>query len=254
MTKDKQLPVSTIHIGGSFGKNTMLKNHREVDIVFFLSHKLTATGLDPILNYLLKRIRKIFSKAGAKKRRKSISLTYRNIEIDLLPALQVNHPVDFQYLNEKEQMLYEPSATKWHVQFCKERGQFYQDNVRIVKYWIQKQPNKPKTEYCSSFILELLVAHIFDKYQPQTYKDAFLNLLTWIKNTKLDAIIVFNDFYHFTQPPAKNWEGLSVYDPGNPWNDVAASFTKEETLLNYTGYTLNRIEEDAWHSIFGSPF
>lgn len=254
MTTDTQLPVSTTHIGGSFAKNTMLKNRREVDLVFCLSHKHTETQLNPILNYLLKQVRLIFKNSNPKKHRKAISLTYRNIEIDLLPALQVNRPSDFQHFNAAEQTLYDASATKWHVQFCKNREQFYQDNVRIIKYWIQRQPNLPKTKYCSSFLLELLVAYIFDHYQVQSYEDVFLTILNWIEETELDAIIYFNDFYRFTQPPAKKWEGLSVYDPGNPWNDVAASFTKEEAFLNYTRYTLKWIKKDAWHSIFGSPF
>ena len=254
MTTDTELPISTTHIGGSFGKNTMLKNRREVDLVFFLSHKLDATRLDPILNYLLKRIGQIFPKAGAEKRRKAISLAYHNIEIDLLPALQADSPINFQLLNEEEQILYKTGLSKWHVQFCKKQGQFYQDNVRIVKYWVQRQPNKPKSGYCSSFLLELLVAFIYDQYQPRTYKDSFLNFLNWIVDTELDVTIAFEDFYYYNQLPAKKWEGLSVYDPGIPWNDVAVSFTKEETFLNYTRYTLNRIEEDAWHTIFGPPF
>jgi len=126
------------------------------------------------------------------------------LKIDVAPVLFAGEPDDKGHLITRQGQRVLTSVTL-HLRFIEERkrqaGRGYAELIRLLKAWIREGKRLDGSLRCKSFLLELLVAHLWESgwhgtpLQVDDYPRAFEQVLSYIATTGLKTPIVFEDYY-----------------------------------------------------------
>lgn len=197
------------------------------------------------------------------------------LKIDVAPMLYDGQPDDQGYLVTRQGDRVLTSVTL-HLRFINDRkraaGRGYAELIRLLKAWIREAKRLDEDLRCKSFLLELLVAHLWETdWHGETlavddYPHAFEQVLGYIAHTKLSAPIWFEDF-HGPEELADSDDPIQVWDPVNPENNVARSYTAadRDRLVDRAGEALDEISwaamapsrgaaNQAWKTLLGPSF
>ncbi|UGQ13557.1 nucleotidyltransferase [Yinghuangia sp. ASG 101] len=209
--------------------------------------------------------------------RHAVGITLRGtgLKIDVAPVLYNGEPDDQGYLVTRQGDRVLTSVTL-HLQFIRERrkkaGPGYPELIRLLKAWIRTSKDRDPDLRCKSFLLELLVAHLWETgwngepLQVNDYPRAIEQVLAYIARTGLKSPIVFTDYYKADEV-AQSWEPIQVWDPVSPENNVASSYTQEhrQRLVELATTALDSVAwaavsptkgdaYDAWRELYGPTF
>jgi hypothetical protein len=125
---------------------------------------------------------------------------------------------------------------------------------------------------CKSFLIELIVAHLWDNgwngehLAVTDYPRAFEQALSYIARTELRTPIAFSDFYPVSAVVSTR-DPIQVWDPVNPANNVARSYTDSDrqklvktatTALEDIAWAAHAPTKgdatDAWRNLLGQSF
>ncbi|WP_026454399.1 CBASS oligonucleotide cyclase [Saccharomonospora iraqiensis] len=207
----------------------------------------------------------------------AVGITMRSsgLKIDVVPVLYTGEPDDRGYLVTTDGTKV-PTSVTLHLQFIKTRkheaGDGYRAVIRLLKAWIRESKEVNPELRCKSFLLELLVAHLWDvgwngqPLQVDDYPAAIEQVLSYIVRTGLTTPIVFTDYYTAGEVNAAA-DPIQVWDPVNPENNVARGYTEQDRqrLVDHASTTLDTISLaayaatkgealDAWRKVFGPTF
>jgi hypothetical protein len=202
----------------------------------------------------------------------TISFSGTGLDIDVVPVLhEETDPTDDGYLVTANGARVPTNIPK-HLAFIRKRknanpGHFRQI-VRFVKWWKRQQVNNDASFRCKSFLVELIVAHLFDTgLDGSDYPAALEALFTYIVASGLSAPISFNDYYSRGDLPKNDTSAMRVYDPINPKNNVVARYTDRDRVaivaaaqdsleaIAYAGFaTTKTIAVEQWRRVFGPSF
>jgi len=123
-----------------------------------------------------------------------------------------------------------------------------------------------------SFLAELIVAHLYgngwngESLAVKDYLRAFEQFLGFIVQTGLKQPIMFDDCYDLSEI-AKSHDPMQVWDPVNPANNVARSYTDHDRQrivdrcsqaldqITWAGMTPSKTDAvAAWRTVFGPSF
>jgi hypothetical protein len=185
----------------------------------------------------------------------AVGITMRGsgLKIDVVPVLYEGEPDDRGYLITRQGDRVLTSVTL-HLAFIKSRrdaaGQNYRELIRLLKAWIREAKHNDEHLRCKSFLLELIVAHLWDHgwngdpLALDDYPRAFEQVLGYIARTGLSTPVIFTDYYAEDAVTA-TMDPIQVWDPVNPANNVARTYTEaDRQLLVKTATTA--LEEVAW--------
>lgn len=204
-----------------------------------------------------------------------ITMHGSGLKIDVAPVLYEGLPDDRGYLITRQGDRVLTSVTL-HLEFITKRkklaGSAYAELIRLLKAWIREAKRNDEDLRCKSFLLELLVAHLWvTGWRGQTlavsdYPRAFEQVLSFIANTELRQPISFDDFYEPSDLVAST-DPVQIWDPVNPENNVARSYTDTDRrrLVDCAGRALDDISwaaqartngdaNEAWRALFGPSF
>ena len=204
-----------------------------------------------------------------------ITLRGSGLKIDVAPVLYEGAPDDCGYLITRQGDRVLTSVTL-HLRFIRDRrdaaGPEYRELIRLLKAWIREAKRNDRSLRCKSFLLELIVAHLWDHgwngelLAVGDYPRAFEQVLGYIARTGLRTPVVFTDFYGKGKV-TQDGNPIQVWDPVNPGNNVARTYTEaDRQLLVKTATTA--LEEitwaamaptkgdanDAWRNVLGPGF
>lgn len=209
----------------------------------------------------------------------AVGITMRGsgLKIDVAPVLYEGASDDRGHLVTRQGDRVLTSVTQ-HLTFINTRkkaaGPGYAELIRLLKAWIRysKQQDETDTLRCKSFLLELIVAHLWDHgwngepLQVNDYPRAFEQVLSYIARSGLASTIVFTDFYAATEVKGTT-EPIQVWDPVNPSNNVARSYTvsDRDRLVQHATEALEQVSwaamsptkgdaNDAWRTLLGPTF
>jgi 2'-5'-oligoadenylate synthetase 1, domain 2, C-terminus len=191
------------------------------------------------------------------------------------PVLYEGGPDDCGYLITREGDRVLTSVTL-HLRFIRSRrdaaGPSYRELIRLLRAWIREAKRTDTALRCKSFLLELLVAHLWDhgwNGEPLAVTDyprAFEQVLGYIARTGLRTPVIFNDFYDETAVTPTS-DPIQVWDPVNPANNVARTYTDadRQRLVKAATAALEEITwaaqapakgdaNDAWRNVLGPGF
>ncbi|MGH3795644.1 MAG: CBASS oligonucleotide cyclase [Pseudonocardiaceae bacterium] len=204
-----------------------------------------------------------------------ITLRGTGLKIDVAPVLYEDEPDDKGFLVTRQGDRVLTSVTL-HLQFIqtrkREAGRGYAELIRLLKAWIREAKRLDPDLRCKSFLLELLVAHLWaagwhgEALAAEDYPRAFEQVLSYVANTSLQTPIYFTDFYGAGEL-APSRDAIQIWDPVNPANNVARSYTDgdrkrladcaAEALVDVSWAAQAQTKQaanDAWRNLFGPSF
>lgn len=204
-----------------------------------------------------------------------ITMHGTGLKIDVAPVLYEGEADDRGYLITRQGDRVLTSVTQ-HLTFIRTRraaaGPNYRELIRLLKAWIREAKANDDQLRCKSFLLELLVAHLWDNgwngepLAVEDYPRAFEQVLAYIARTELTVPITFADFYDIDEV-ATCTDPIQVWDPVNPANNVARSYTDTDRhrLVKAATSALDDVvwatqaptkgdANDAWRNLFGPGF
>jgi hypothetical protein len=204
-----------------------------------------------------------------------ITLRGSGLKIDVAPVLYEGAPDDRGHLITRQGDRVLTSVTL-HLGFIKTRrndaGPNYRELIRLLKAWIREAKRNDRDVRCKSFLLELLVAHLWDNgwngeaLAVGDYPRAFEQVLGYIAQTGLRTPITFSDFYA-PSAVAQSSDAIQVWDPVNPENNVARTYSDadRQRLVKTATTALEAITwaaqawtkgdaNDAWRTVLGPAF
>jgi tRNA nucleotidyltransferase (CCA-adding enzyme) len=273
---------------GSTAKHTAIRRRRgegsDADVAAYVRASRVG-GLDvreaDLLSWLLERCKEVYGKTKVAEdfvpsdHAVGIIMHGTKLKIDVVPVLYVGDPDDKGYLVTRDGSRVLTSVTQ-HLQFIRARrnaaGPEYLELIRLLKAFIREAKRADEQLRCKSFLLELIVAHLWDNGwlgQPLAVRDyprAFEQVLAYIVNTELRTPISFTDYYKRSAIGTSS-DVMQVWDPVNPDNNIVSSYTEyhrarlvevakaafEET--NWAALAPTKSDAvEAWRNLLGPSF
>lgn len=204
-----------------------------------------------------------------------ITMHGSGLKIDVAPVLYEGDADDRGYLVTRQGDRVLTSVTL-HLAFMESRrdaaGPNYRELIRLLKAWIREAKRNDDQLRCKSFLLELIVAHLWDNgwnSEPLAvldYPRAFEQVLAYIARTGLTTPVMFDDFYAHSEVSASA-DPIQVWDPVNPENNVARTYSDSDRdrLVKTAAAALDDVvwatqaptkgdANDAWRNVFGPGF
>lgn len=273
---------------GSVAKHTAIRSGSDVDIAAYV--RASAVGgvtVDEsnLLEWLRDRCIEVY---GATKdaddfqiSQHAVGITMHGsgLKIDVAPVLYEGEVNDRGYLVTRSGERVLTSVTQ-HLEFLNKRksvaGAEYKEFIRLVKQFIARAKleavaSGPELRF-KSFLAELIVAHLWDNgwngedFAVKDYPRAFEQFLGFVVTTELKEPIVFTDYYSKTEV-AQSSAAVQVWDPVNPDNNVAGSYTDldRKRLVDRCSQALDQVAwaalapsrgaaVEAWRALFGPTF
>lgn len=207
----------------------------------------------------------------------AVGITMRSsgLKIDVAPVLYTGEPDDKGYLVTRQGDRVLTSVTQ-HLTFTNSRraaaGAGYKELIRLLKAWISRSKYEDEAFRFKSFLLELIVAHLWDHgwngqaLAVNDYPRAIEQVLGYIARTGLQERVSFTDFYK-AKDVASTTDPVQVWDPVNPGNNVARSYNEidRQRLVERSTAALEQISwaamaptksaaNEAWRTLFGPSF
>lgn len=277
-----------LRASGSVAKHTAIRRRRlegsDADVVAYVrAGSVGGVNVDEakLLDWLLDRCIEVYGKTKDADDFKvsdhavGITLHGTGLKIDVVPVLYEGEPNDKGYLVTRDGTRVLTSVTQ-HLTFINSRkstaGGGYAELIRLLKAWIRHAKQNDDTLRCKSFLIELIVAHVWDNgwngqpLQVDNYPRAFEQILAFMTKTELGTPISFTDFYP-RSAIATSTDAIQVWDPVNPTNNIVKQYTdldraKLVTLatdafeeINWAALATTKGDaNEAWRTLFGTTF
>ncbi|MFF4729845.1 CBASS oligonucleotide cyclase [Streptomyces mirabilis] len=276
-----------LRASGSTAKHTAIRRRRgegsDADVAAYVRVANTDVDEAGLLEWLRDRCIEVYGKTKVAEdfviSQHAVGITLRGsgLKIDVAPVLYTGEPDDKGHLitRQGERVL---TSVTLHLRFIEKRkhpdaaGPGYTELIRLLKAWIREGKRNDPDLRCKSFLLELLVAHLWEHgwngepLQVNDYPRAIEQVLSYIAVTGLKIPIVFTDYYE-ADAVASSSDPIQVWDPVNPENNVASSYTEyhRQRLVDHANTALEAVAwaagaptkgeaNDAWRELFGPSF
>jgi len=267
--------VKMLH-AGSVAKGTALKTINDMDVAVYLEAGKAPQKDSELSTWLIERLRAAYPQLDAnqfKAQQHCVTVEFRGtgLNVDIVPVLYEGEADDLGYLIVKDTGDRVKTSVKLHLAFTRTRKEnhkiHFRQMVRLTKWWAAIQKRERQNFRLKSFLIELLVAHLFDSgLDGSNYPEALLQVFSYIVRTGLTKQIVFTDNYPANAVSASK-EPIRIFDPVNPENNVARQYSESDRLaivgaaedavdaIAYARRATSKGEAvAAWQTIFGSSF
>lgn len=220
-------------LSGSLAKGTALKSTSDIDMAVYVSVD-DAPGVDNLADWLANKLREVYPQMDhgqIKPQRYSVCISYSGtgLDIDIVPILYDGDPQWRGNLVSQHDGSLLMTSIPMHLEFIRSRksktDRHYAQLIRLIKYWSKRNKLENSDFRCKSFLVELIVAHLYDQGcltlndYPQALKQSFDSIAAGLLNEP----IVFSDYYSPGSVPAIR-DPVQVFDPVNAKNNVASDY------------------------------
>jgi len=219
----------TIRYGGSYAKNTMVKENYDLDILcyFHEGENSAGTSLEEIYNNIKDCLADTYFVQPKKSALRLKNKDNKNdFHIDVVPGrfVEKDNGDAYLYQNGVEQNRLKTNPDK-HISYIKDSG--LTDVIKLLKIWKNKNGLELKT-----FVLELLTIEVLKERKDKSLSD----------NLKF-----------FWEEMRDNVDSISIEDPANQNNDLSEMFNKstKEAIKEIAELALDSVDSDNWENIFG---
>lgn len=273
---------------GSVAKHTAINTSSDTDIAAYVKASAVggvAAAESELLSWLKDRCMEVYgntkdaSDFDISQHAVAITMRRTGLKIDVAPVLYEGEADDRGYLVTRQGERVRTSVTL-HLGFLNSRkaaaGAEYKEFIRLVKAFIARaklESGAVGTELrFKSFLAELIVAHLYDNgwngeaFAVKDYTRAFEQFLGYIVHTGLKQPIKFSDYYK-TSEIQISYDAVQIWDPVNPNNNVAGSYTDYDRQrivercsqaldqLTWAGMAPSKTAAvEAWRTLFGPSF
>lgn len=261
---------------GSLAKGTALKTINDIDVAVYVKEGKAPRDESELLPWMAERLRDAYRGLVEPDQIKpgihAVTISFRGtgLDVDVVPVSYEGDDEWYGYLvlESGDRVL---TCIPRHLEFIRARKKrhpkHFRQLIRLVKWWSEAQKDTDPAFRCKSFILELIVAHMFDGgLDGSDYAHALEQIFSYLVTSGLKRTIVFGDWYAPADVKFDN-SPIQIYDPVNPVNNVASQYSvsDRETLVKgatsaleaivYARYATSKaIALDQWRRVFGSEF
>jgi hypothetical protein len=246
ISEHPEFALKRMMLSGSLAKSTALATTSDIDVALYVANA-EAPETDDLAEWLVTKLRAAYPNKDPddiQPQRYSVCIKFRGtgLDIDVVPILyDGNLDWDGQLVNKHDGTLLTTNIPR-QLEFFKKRkdeagSHNYRQVIRLLKYW-SKQRKAAKPDFrCKSFLIELLVAHLYDRGKidvdnyPLAMRQFFDALGCWLLRDRIS----FNDYYADNKIPESD-DLIQVIDPVNPNNNVTGAYGTNE---------LNVLEQEA---------
>ena len=224
-----------IYIGGSYSKNTFLKDDFDVDLFFCFSKNLDDKTMSKVTHNILKKLNiKINLEKGS---RDYFSFNYKNIKYDVVPTKKILLDSINNFENTSDISVFH---TNYILEKSKKIKNFF-DEVKITKLFFKANNLYGAESYIygfSGYTIELLIIHF----------KSFENLLKNAKNFEKNEIVDIENKYKTKEEAFKilgnKISNLTIIDPilKNRNSSKALSFENYSKLI-FLAQNIKKLEE-----------
>lgn len=228
------------YLSGSLAKRTALKTRSDVDVALYISYDGERRADRKLIDWIAERIRTAFPQMSPDKiepQEYSVKVTFKGVDIDLVPVFYEDDPDDKGWLVSKKTGRLLMTSIPMHLQFIRKRKkshpQHFAQVVRLLKWWAEKhKADDPRNFRFKSFMIELIWAHLTDSGQVVSdYPSAMEAFFNYLVNSQLKTRIAFSDYYPASRLPTTLADPVQIFDPVNPDNNVASQYTEANRRL-----------------------
>lgn len=263
---------------GSVAKGTALKTLNDMDVAVYVRKAADNADESQLIQSVVDMLREAYRNKGVKpeqiqpsKHCATINFLGTGLNVDVSPVIYEDGEDDRGYLVTKEgnRVL---TSIPLHLKFIRKRKEKHPHNfrqlIRLIKWWVKEQKRQNEDFRFKSFMTEMVCAFLSDT--GTNFSDYILALeefFVYVIRTELKERISFNDNYSKDKLPKPTGAAIEIFDPVNPENNVAASYTLADRnrIVEAAKDALDAIHEaqyantkgravDCWKRIFGPSF
>ncbi len=224
-----------IMLSGSLAKGTALKSTSDIDMAIYVSVD-DVPNVDDIAEWLAEKLRELYpqmSHGQIKPQRYSVCVSFSGtgLDIDIVPILYDGDPQWRGNLVSQHDGSLLMTSIPMHLEFIRARktktDRHYAQLIRLIKFWAKRKKLENSNFRCKSFLVELIVAHLFDhnRLTIDDYPLALKQFFDEIASGLLDEPIIFSDYYKPDSVPKLD-DIVKVFDPVNQMNNVALDYDR----------------------------
>ena len=222
-------------LSGSLAKGTALRSTSDIDMALYIAAD-SAPELDNIGSWLAKKLREAYPQMShdqIRPQRYSVCISFKGtgLDIDIVPILYDGDPNWKGNLVSRDDGSLLMTSIPMHLEFIRKRktptDRHYAQVIRLLKYWAKRQKIESDDFRCKSFLIELIVAHLYDngKLTLNDYPTALKQFFDAIARGLLNKQIAFEDYYPSHTIPSIS-DLVQVIDPINEKNNVTNDYTQ----------------------------
>lgn len=219
-------------LSGSLAKHTALKTINDADVAVYVSSAPDDVG--ELMNWLATRLRSAFPNFNSDQvvvQNYSVRVEFRGtgLDVDIVPVYHQHE--DWGVLVSQEDGSKLNTNITFHKEFVAKRRKnhdTYEQIVRLLKWWVRMQKAENDEFRFKSFMIELVIAKLYDDKQfsnSRDYPETMLEIFDYIARTNFGEVIFFSDY---TAAPANSNDPIRIFDPVNEANNVAKKYTERD--------------------------
>lgn len=264
---------------GSVAKGTALSTLNDMDVAVYIDKASDKASEAELINWLVERLREAYKDKGVKPEQiqasthcATISFKGSGLDVDVSPVINDAGIEDRGYLINKDTGTRVLTSIPLHLAFIRKRKDktphHFRQLIRLVKWWIKEMKRQDPDFRFKSFMVEMVCAHFSDTGTSfSDYIKALEAFFVYIIKTGLKERISFTDNYSKDKLPASTGAAIEIFDPVNPDNNVASSYSEgaRERIVEAAKDALDAITEaqyadtkwravECWKRIFGPSF
>jgi len=232
--------VKMLH-SGSVAKGTALSTINDMDVAIYVKQTEAPSDERQLIDWMVERLKEAYGalikdhQVKPSKHCATIQFVGTGLSVDVVPVLYEGGEDDRGYLIVKDTGNRVLTSVKLHKEFIRARKMKsgnYAQVVRLIKWWAKRQKESNEQFRMKSFIVELLCAHLLRNGIIDTDYFTYLEqFFTYIVKSGLRERIAFSDYYPESQLSRTPHGAIEIYDPVNPANNVAASYSDADRAV-----------------------
>lgn len=224
---------------GSVAKGTALSTIGDMDLAVYVKAGEAPGKEDELVYWLRDRLKEAYPRLEDDQfqpQHHCVKLVYSKaslVDVDVVPVLYEGEADNVGYLIEKDTGRRVRTSVSRHLEFIRKRKgpspSTFAQVARLLKWWAGHQKARDPELRFKSFMIELICAHLSDGgHDFLDYPLAIETFFAYIVRSELRERISFTDYYRAGELPAPTGAEIEIFDPVNPENNIAASYTRQD--------------------------
>lgn len=268
--------VKMVH-SGSVAKGTALSTVNDMDVAVYVRKAAAPTDEEKLLHWLADKLREANPQMNPDQfslGTHCVTVSFRGsgLDVDVVPVLYEGAHDDRGNLLNRETGEWLETSIPLHLEFIRSRKRIvpkhFSQVIRLLKWWARLQKTSRSGFRFKSFMIELLCAHLLDmRKRFDDYPLALQSFFAYVVQSSLNERIAFNDYYQPSKLPKADGAPIQIFDPVNPDNNVAGTYTDSErkVIVEASYDALDALSEahhsdtkgravDLWKEVLGPSF
>lgn len=235
INQNPEFSLKKMLLSGSLAKGSALSNLNDIDVAVYMVAEENLSEKQ-MIDWLYQRLLEAYpnlNKDQIKPWDHSVRIEFRGtgLDVECVPILSRSPDNDWGYVYSKDTGEKTLTNIPLQINFLQKRKEkqpndFIQ-SIRLIKWWIRMQKDKNPEFRFKSMMVELICSKLLAANVD--FSDSALALESFFEyliSDQLKSRVYFEDHYAKTKLPSESTGAIEIFDPVNPINNVASTYTE----------------------------